>query len=201
MARVEGNIGQVDVSALILGGRGGISAAFVSAGRVDVFGLSWPAFVVSVVGFRQFMDVGKAAAYESVPSSVIAWIYTSPFKFSAIGDTIISATFGVGLGGDDWQLFPIAQVYSFAPSIIDIIDWCHFVAFRPGDVYTIFAGIRRVATFARFIVGPVRSFSQLDIGGVRTFAQLNIGGVAILTSSAANWDTSGEYEVLGREYD
>jgi hypothetical protein len=110
-------------------GRDGISAAFVFVGRVDVFGLSCPAFVIGWVGFRLFVVVGQAAASESAPSSVIvAWAgASSPFKFRVTadrsssvdvvtGDSIISATYGVGFG-DDRDLFA-GKVYAFAPFMI-----------------------------------------------------------------------------------
>ena len=64
-------IGQADVSAPILG-RDGISAAFVFVGRIGDFGLSCPIFVVGFVGFRLFVVVGQATAFESEPSSVVA---------------------------------------------------------------------------------------------------------------------------------
>jgi hypothetical protein len=78
VGRSRGIPGYDDISAAFVGrsrgipGRDGISAAFV--GRVDVFGLSYPAFVVGFVGVRLFVVDGQAAASESDPraSAVVA---------------------------------------------------------------------------------------------------------------------------------
>jgi hypothetical protein len=96
VARARGGIGQVNVSPLTPG-CDGICAAFVFVGRVDVSGLSRPAFVVGFVTFRLFVVVGEAAASEAEPSSVIARVgISSPFKFRATGDTTCAR---VGTGG------------------------------------------------------------------------------------------------------
>jgi hypothetical protein len=107
--RVGGSIGQVDVSVLIPGqvdisalipGRDGISAAFIFVGRVEVFGLSFPVFVVRFVCFMLFVVVGQAAASESEHSSVVVtWVgISSPFRFRVIGDTTSRVGARVGMG-------------------------------------------------------------------------------------------------------
>jgi hypothetical protein len=136
--RVGGSIGQTDVS-----------VAFVFVGRVDVFGLSYPASVVGFVGFRLFVVVGQAAAPESEPSAVAARTgISSPFtgKFRVLGLTTSSMVLACVGTAEATISFRVAGMFASSPFKLRVID-----------VYTIFVGVRRVAVFALFFgIGRVR---------------------------------------------
>jgi hypothetical protein len=178
-----------------------MSGACVSVGSVEVFGPSYPAFVVGFVGFifTLFVRVvvGQAAASESGLFSVVAWVrISSLLVVTILGDNTISTPSSfwrviITILGDK----PIPAPSSSSPFKFRVMgdtnisatyraglgdDWDLFpagpvftFASSPTVVlYTIFVGVRRVAAFALLFFG---------IGRVGGFVQFNAGGVGAIT--------------------